>query len=93
MITAREQQPEPASAAMLTRAPGQRLPDLLVRYFRAGWHQGELAGRIHPAADASALQAGCTVTRAVGRSGFGSRTYRDRRFDRPRPEGTGKGPG
>jgi hypothetical protein len=36
MITAREQQPEPASAAMLTRAPGQRLPDLLVRYFPLG---------------------------------------------------------
>lgn len=93
MTTAREQQPEPTKAARLTRAARHRLPDLLVRYFRAGWHQVELAGRIHAVGDAFALQAGWTLTRTTGRFGFGSRTYRDPRFDRLHGDRTGRGPG
>ena len=98
MTTVREQQPEPVSAVRLARAVGQRLPDcaahdLLVRYFRTGWHQEELADRVHAMADAFALQAGWTVTRTAGRFGLSSRTYRDPRFDQLHAERTAKGLG
>jgi len=67
--------------------------DYLAFYLRARRRQEELAARIHAAGDASAIQAGWTVTRTTGRVGSGNRSYRDPRFDRLRAERAGRGPG
>lgn len=51
-----------------------------------GRQQERLGDRVHAAGDARARDTGWTVTRSTGRLGFGSRTYRDPRFDQLRAQ-------
>jgi hypothetical protein len=51
-----------------------------------GRQQEHLGDRVHAAGDARARDTGWTVTRSTGRLGFGSRTYRDPRFDQFRAQ-------
>ena len=46
----------------------------------ARWQQ-RLSGRVHAAGDAAARRHGWTITETRGRLGFGSRVYRDPRFN------------
>ena len=48
---------------------------------RIGNRQQAISDKAHAAADNFARQSGWTITRSTGRLGFGSRTYRDPRFD------------
>jgi len=44
-------------------------------------HQRDLSDRIHASADERARRHGWEVNKSTGRFGFGTRTYRDPRFD------------
>jgi hypothetical protein len=44
-------------------------------------HQRDLSDRMHAAGDERAQQHGWEITKSTGRLGFGTRTYRDARFD------------
>jgi hypothetical protein len=44
-------------------------------------HQRELSNQVHAARDERARQHGWQVTKSTGRFGFGTRSYRDPRFD------------
>jgi hypothetical protein len=61
-------------------------PSLLRVAAWIGRQQEHLGDRIHAAGDALARDTGWTVTRSTGRLGFGSRTYRDPRFDQLRAQ-------
>lgn len=51
-----------------------------------GQHQQELSDRVHAAADEHARQHGWEITKSTGRLGFGTRTYRDPRFNNRRQQ-------
>jgi hypothetical protein len=57
---------------------GSRLRRLAERIARM---QRRLSDRVHADGDAFAAEHGWTVTTATGRFGFGTRIYRDPRFD------------
>jgi hypothetical protein len=46
-----------------------------------GRRQRELSDRVHAAGDECARQRGWQVSKSTGRFGFGTRSYRDPRFD------------
>ena len=46
-----------------------------------GRHQRELSDRVHAAGDGRARQHGLEITTSTGRYGFGTRSYRDPRFE------------
>lgn len=50
--------------------------------------QEQISDRVHASGDAFARTRGWTVSTGTGRLGFGTRTYRDPRFDIPLPERT-----
>jgi hypothetical protein len=55
----------------------------------SGWvgrRQQELSNRVHAAGDAAARQHGWTVTATTGWFGFGTRSYRDPRFNNQRQQ-------
>jgi hypothetical protein len=47
--------------------------------------QRELSDRLHAAGDAAARQHGWAIIKSTGRLGFGARSYRDPRFNKPAP--------
>jgi hypothetical protein len=62
----------------------------------SGWvglRQQELSDRVHAGGDTAARQHGWTVTATAGRFGFGTRSYRDPRFDDRRQQLAPKGAG